>query len=52
VRNGEESQVALSHKVSEADVWEALAEIPHVEIPEVSVVDPCGCAVVRRAKWL
>jgi len=31
--------VALSHKVTEADVWEALAEIPDPEIPVISLVD-------------
>jgi ring-1,2-phenylacetyl-CoA epoxidase subunit PaaD len=31
--------VALSHKVTEADVWAALAEIPDPEIPVISLVD-------------
>ena len=31
--------MALSHKVTEADVWEALAEIPDPEIPVISLVD-------------
>jgi ring-1,2-phenylacetyl-CoA epoxidase subunit PaaD len=31
--------VALSHKVTEADVWEALAAIPDPEIPVISLVD-------------
>jgi ring-1,2-phenylacetyl-CoA epoxidase subunit PaaD len=31
--------VALSHKVTEADVWEALGEIPDPEIPVISLVD-------------
>jgi ring-1,2-phenylacetyl-CoA epoxidase subunit PaaD len=34
-----EHQVALSHKVTEADVWAALAEIPDPEIPVISLVD-------------
>jgi ring-1,2-phenylacetyl-CoA epoxidase subunit PaaD len=39
VRNGEERQVALSHEVTEAEVWAALAEIPDPEIPVISLVD-------------
>jgi ring-1,2-phenylacetyl-CoA epoxidase subunit PaaD len=31
--------VALSHKVTEHDVWAALAEIPDPEIPVISLVD-------------
>ena len=31
--------MALSHKVTEQDVWEALAEIPDPEIPVISLVD-------------
>jgi ring-1,2-phenylacetyl-CoA epoxidase subunit PaaD len=31
--------VALSHKVTEHDVWQALAEIPDPEIPVISLVD-------------
>ena len=31
--------MALSHKVTEAAVWEALAEIPDPEIPVISLVD-------------
>jgi ring-1,2-phenylacetyl-CoA epoxidase subunit PaaD len=31
--------VALSHEVTEADVWAALAEIPDPEIPVISLVD-------------
>ena len=31
--------MALSHKVTEHDVWEALAEIPDPEIPDISLVD-------------
>jgi ring-1,2-phenylacetyl-CoA epoxidase subunit PaaD len=31
--------VALSHKVTEQDVWEALAEVPDPEIPVISLVD-------------
>ena len=31
--------MALSHKVTEADVWEALAAIPDPEIPVISLVD-------------
>ncbi|MGH3065449.1 MAG: 1,2-phenylacetyl-CoA epoxidase subunit PaaD [Gaiellaceae bacterium] len=31
--------MALSHKVTEADVWRALAEIPDPEIPVISIVD-------------
>ena len=31
--------MALSHKVTERDVWEALAEIPDPEIPVISLVD-------------
>jgi len=31
--------VALSHKVTEAAVWDALAEIPDPEIPVISLVD-------------
>jgi ring-1,2-phenylacetyl-CoA epoxidase subunit PaaD len=31
--------VALSHKVTDADVWAALAEIPDPEIPVISLVD-------------
>jgi ring-1,2-phenylacetyl-CoA epoxidase subunit PaaD len=31
--------VALSHKVTEAEVWAALAEIPDPEIPVISLVD-------------
>lgn len=31
--------MALSHKVTERDVWEALAEIPDPEIPAISLVD-------------
>jgi ring-1,2-phenylacetyl-CoA epoxidase subunit PaaD len=31
--------VALSHKVTEADVWAALGEIPDPEIPVVSLVE-------------
>jgi ring-1,2-phenylacetyl-CoA epoxidase subunit PaaD len=31
--------VALSHKVTETDVWDALAEIPDPEIPVISLVD-------------
>jgi len=34
-----ERHVAQSHKVSEADVWAALAEIPDPEIPVISLVD-------------
>jgi ring-1,2-phenylacetyl-CoA epoxidase subunit PaaD len=35
----EERQVALSHKVTEADVWAVLAEIPDPEIPVISLVE-------------
>lgn len=31
--------MALSHKVTERDVWRALAEIPDPEIPVISLVD-------------
>ncbi|HLF67908.1 MAG TPA: 1,2-phenylacetyl-CoA epoxidase subunit PaaD [Gaiellaceae bacterium] len=31
--------MALSHEVTERDVWEALAEIPDPEIPDISLVD-------------
>jgi ring-1,2-phenylacetyl-CoA epoxidase subunit PaaD len=31
--------VALSHKVTERDVWEVLATIPDPEIPDLSLVD-------------
>jgi len=31
--------VALSHEVTERDVWEALSEIPDPEIPDLSLVD-------------
>jgi ring-1,2-phenylacetyl-CoA epoxidase subunit PaaD len=31
--------VALSHEVTEQDVWEALAEVPDPEIPVISLVD-------------
>jgi ring-1,2-phenylacetyl-CoA epoxidase subunit PaaD len=31
--------VALSHKVTERDVWDALAEIPDPEIPVISLVE-------------
>src|ERR671918_2936107 len=31
--------VALSHKVTEAEVWEALAEIPDPELPVISLVE-------------
>jgi ring-1,2-phenylacetyl-CoA epoxidase subunit PaaD len=31
--------VALSHKLTEQDVWDALAEVPDPEIPVISVVD-------------
>jgi ring-1,2-phenylacetyl-CoA epoxidase subunit PaaD len=31
--------VALSHKVTEAEVWDALAEIPDPEIPVISLVE-------------
>ena len=31
--------MALSHEVTERDVWEALAEIPDPEIPDLSLVD-------------
>ncbi len=31
--------MALSHKVTEADVWAALAEIPDPEIPVISLID-------------
>ncbi|MFO7572704.1 MAG: 1,2-phenylacetyl-CoA epoxidase subunit PaaD [Gaiellaceae bacterium] len=31
--------MALSHKVTEADVWAALAEVPDPEIPVISLVD-------------
>ena len=31
--------MALSHKVTEAAVWDALAEIPDPEIPVISLVD-------------
>ena len=31
--------MALSHKITAADVWEALAEIPDPEIPVISLVD-------------
>ena len=37
--SGKGSQVALSHKVTESDVWEALAEISDPEIPVISLVD-------------
>jgi ring-1,2-phenylacetyl-CoA epoxidase subunit PaaD len=37
--SGKESQVALSHEVTERDVWEALKEIPDPEIPVISLVD-------------
>jgi ring-1,2-phenylacetyl-CoA epoxidase subunit PaaD len=39
--------VALSHKVTEADVWAALAEIPDPEIPVISLVD---LGVVKRVE--
>jgi ring-1,2-phenylacetyl-CoA epoxidase subunit PaaD len=31
--------VTLSHKITERDVWDALAEIPDPEIPVISLVD-------------
>jgi ring-1,2-phenylacetyl-CoA epoxidase subunit PaaD len=39
VGDRDEALVALSHEVTEADVWEALAEIPDPEIPVISLVD-------------
>jgi len=35
----DEGQVALSHKVSSEAVWNALAEIPDPEIPDISLID-------------
>jgi len=41
----DEGQVALSHEVSSEDVWNALAEIPDPEIPDISLVD---LGVIKR----